>query len=54
MDITEHKLAEGALRARELNLRLLLDSIPTPAALMTSSGEVETVNKPSLEYFGRR
>ena len=53
MDITEHKRAEGALGARELNLRLILDSIPAPAALMTPSGEVETVNKPNLEYFGK-
>ena len=53
MDITERKRAEGALRARELNLRLILDSIPAPAALMTASGEVETVNKPNLEYFGK-
>jgi len=38
---------------RELNLRLLADSIPVPVAVMTPSGEVETVNKPGLEYFGK-
>ncbi len=38
---------------RELNLRLLVDSIPAPVAVMTPSGEVETVNKPNLEYFGK-
>ena len=53
MDITQRKPAEGALQARELNLRLILDSIPAPAALMTPSGAVETVNKPNLEYFGK-
>src|SRR5215470_18597673 len=53
MDITERKRADGALRARELNLRLILDSIPAPVALMTSSGQVESVNQPVLEYFGK-
>jgi len=53
MDITERERTEGALPAGELNLRLILDSIPAPAALMTPSGEVETVNKPNLEYFGK-
>jgi PAS domain S-box-containing protein len=53
MDITERKRAEGALRARELNLRLILDSIPAPVALMTPSGQVESVNHLVLEYFGK-
>ncbi|HEY4379598.1 MAG TPA: PAS domain S-box protein [Acidobacteriaceae bacterium] len=53
MDITEQKRAERALRGSEPNLRLILDSIPAPAALMTPSGEVETVNEPSLKYFGK-
>jgi len=53
MDITERKRAEGALRARELNLLLILDSIPAPVALMTPSGEVESVNHLVLEYFGK-
>ena len=53
MDITERKRVEGALRARELNLRLILDSIPAPVALMTPSGEVESVNQLVLEYFGK-
>src|SRR5437773_3140244 len=38
---------------RELSLRLLVDSIPAPVAVMTPSGEVEAVNKPNLEYFGK-
>ena len=53
MQTTERKRAEEALRAHELNLRLVLDSIPAPASLMTPAGEVETVNKPTLEYFGK-
>ena len=54
MDITERKRAEGALRARELNLRLILDSIPAPAALMTPAGQVESVNQPVLERLSAR
>src|SRR5262249_33031293 len=53
MDITERKRAQGALRARELNLRLVLDSIPAPVAVMTPSGQVESVNQPLFEYFGK-
>jgi PAS domain S-box-containing protein len=52
-EIAERKRAKQALQVRELNLRLLVDSIPAPVAVMTPSGEVETVNKPNLEYFGK-
>src|SRR5215472_3394497 len=52
-EIVERKRATEALQVRELNLRLLVDSIPAPVAVMTPSGEVETVNKPNLEYFGK-
>jgi len=45
--------AEGMLQARELNLRLILDSIPAPVALMAPSGQVESVNQLVLEYFGK-
>ena len=45
--------AKEALQVRELNLRSLVDSIPAPVAVMTPSGEVETLNKPVLEYFGK-
>src|SRR6516165_8421924 len=52
-EIAERKRDKEALQVRELNLRLLVDSIPAPVAVMTTSGEVETVNKPVLEYFGK-
>ena len=52
-EIAERKRAKEALQVRELNLRLLVDSIPAPVAVMTPSGEVESVNKPNLEYFGK-
>ncbi|PYT95425.1 MAG: hypothetical protein DMG38_27105 [Acidobacteria bacterium] len=53
MDMTERKQAEGAQQARELDLRLILDSIPAPVAVMTPSGQVESVNQPTLDYFGK-
>src|SRR5215471_17421077 len=49
MELSSHVLEPR----RELNLRLLVNSIPAPVAVMTPSGEVETVNKPVLEYFGK-
>src|SRR5215471_9746658 len=49
MELSSHVLEPR----RELNLRLLVDSIPAPAAVMAPSGEVEAVNKPNLEYFGK-
>src|SRR5499433_2468414 len=52
-EIAERKRAKEALQVRELNLRLLVDSIPAPVAVMTPSGEVESVNQPLLEYFGK-
>jgi len=48
-DIAERRRAKET----ELNLRLILDSIPAPAAVMTPAGEVESVNQPALEYFGK-
>jgi PAS domain S-box-containing protein len=53
MDMMERKRAEGALQARELNLRLILDSIPAPVAVMTPCGQVESVNHLVIEYFGK-
>ena len=50
--IVRLKLAEEALRTRELNFQLVVDSIPAPVAVTSPSGEVEGVNQPTLEYFG--
>lgn len=52
-DIDDRKRAEEALRAREQNLRLMVDSIPGFIATMTATGELEVVNRQSLEYFGK-
>jgi PAS domain S-box-containing protein len=44
---------EERLRLRELSLRLLVDSIPAPVAVMTPTGQVESVNQLALKYFGK-
>lgn len=45
--------AEEALRTRELNFQLIVDSIPAQVAVITPTGEVVTLNQPCLDYFGR-
>jgi PAS domain S-box-containing protein len=45
--------AEEALRSRELSFQLVVDSTPVPVAVTTPTGEVEAVNQPTLEYFGK-
>ena len=45
--------AEAALRERKLDLQLIVDSIPAQVAVITPTGEVETLNQPCLEYFGK-
>jgi PAS domain S-box-containing protein len=47
------KQAEEALQARELNFQLIVDSIPAQVAVIAPTGEVETLNQPCLEYFGK-
>jgi PAS domain S-box-containing protein len=45
--------AVEALRVREIDIQSVVDAIPVPTAIMTAQGEVEAVNRPVLEYFGR-
>jgi PAS domain S-box-containing protein len=47
------KRAEEALRTRELNFQLIVDSLPAPVAVITPTGQVEALNQPVLEYFGK-
>lgn len=47
------KHAEEALRAHELNFQLIVESIPAPVAVITPTGEVEALNQPILDYFGK-
>jgi len=51
-ELAEHKRAEETLREGEL-FNLIVESIPVPVAITSPTGEVEAVNKPTLEYFGR-
>ena len=52
-DIDERKRAEDALRESERESRLIVDSIPGLIAAFTPGGELEFVNRPILEYFGK-
>ena len=52
-DIDERIQAEESLHRRELDFRLIVDSIPMPVAVTTPTGEVEALNQPTLDYFGK-
>jgi len=52
-DIDDRKRAEDALRESERESRLIVDSIPGLVAAFTPGGEVEFVNRPILDYFGK-
>lgn len=52
-DIEDRKCAEDALRASELNFRLIVDSIPALVCTMTPAGELEVINRQILDYFGK-
>jgi PAS domain S-box-containing protein len=53
IDVTERKRAEEALRESERSSRSALDGIAGLVAIMSPNGELETVNRQCLEYFGR-
>jgi PAS domain S-box-containing protein len=52
-DIDDRKRAEEALRASEINLRQIIDSIPGFVFTLSPAGVVELVNRPYLKYFGK-
>ena len=52
-EVAERLRTEEALRESERESRLIVDSIPGFVAAFTPAGEVEFVNRPILEYFGR-
>ena len=52
-DIDEQKRAEEALRESEHESRLIVDSIPGLIAVLDTSGEIERVSQPILDYFGK-
>lgn len=53
VDIEDRKRGEEALQARELSWRQIVDSVPGLVATMGPMGEVEFLNRQTLEYFGR-
>ena len=52
-DIDDLKRGEAALRESEQSTRLILDGIAGLVAIMSGAGEIEVVNRQTLEYFGR-
>src|SRR5262249_7023265 len=53
LDIEDRKRAEELLQARELPWRQIVDNIPGLVATMGAKGEVEFLNRQTLEYFGK-
>jgi PAS domain-containing protein len=52
-DVTEFKIVEEALRQSEERVHLIVDSIDGLVMTATPKGEIESVNKQVLDYFGR-
>jgi PAS domain S-box-containing protein len=52
-DIEDRKRVEEALRESEQSLRSAIDGIAGLVAVMAPNGELETVNRQVIEYFGR-
>jgi PAS domain S-box-containing protein len=53
IDIEDRKQGEEALRAREMSWRQIVDNIPGLVAKTGAMGEVEFLNRQTLEYFGK-
>jgi PAS domain S-box-containing protein len=53
VDIEDRKRGEEILRARELSWRQIVDNIPGLIATTGAMGEVEFLNRQTLEYFGK-
>ena len=51
-ELIESRRSEAALREGEL-FDLIVESIPVPVAVTSPTGEVEALNQPTFEYFGR-
>src|SRR6202008_973443 len=51
-DIEDRKRGEELLRASELSWRQIVDNIPGLVATMSPMGDVEFLNRQTLEYFG--
>jgi PAS domain S-box-containing protein len=53
IDLEDRKRAEDALRDSEQSFRLIVDGIDGLVAAMTSTGEIQVVNRQVLDYFGK-
>ena len=53
VDIEDRKRGEEALRAREMSWRQIVDNIPGLVATTGVMGEIEFLNRQTLEYFGK-
>jgi formate hydrogenlyase transcriptional activator len=53
LDIEDRKRGEDELRASELSWREIVDNVPGLVATMGAMGEVEFLNRQTLEYFGK-
>lgn len=53
IDIEDRKQREEVLRASELSWRQIVDNIPGLVATTSGSGEVEFLNRQTLQYFGK-
>ncbi len=51
-DITDLKIAQDALAARESQLRAIMDGVPAPVAYIDRDERCRYVNRAFLEYFG--
>ena len=51
-ELAGRQRARETLREGEL-FKLIVESIPVPVAITSPTGEIEALNKPTLEYFGR-
>jgi PAS domain S-box-containing protein len=53
IDIEDRKRGEEAVRASELSWRQIIDNVPGLVATMGPMGDVEFLNRQTLEYFGK-
>jgi diguanylate cyclase (GGDEF)-like protein/PAS domain S-box-containing protein len=51
-DITDLKIAQDALAARESQLRAIMDGVPAPVAYIDRDERCQYVNRALLQYFG--